>query len=708
LIDPKDDNILWIGTKGQGMSRLNIAQNTFTNYNTKNGLSDDVIYGILSDDESPRNLWISMNRGLNRFCDQTGIFNYYYKSDGIQDDEFNTYASFKSRTGELHFGGVNGLTIFDPKDFNVNIKPPNVRFSGLEINGKPINPRDKTGILDQDITYMETIELPFSQNNIRLNFSANDYTSPTRNQFAYYLEGAEKQWIHKGFDHTAQYLNLPPGSYTFWVKAANSNGVWNEKPISIKIIIHAPWYRTWFAYLFYVAVLFSIIYYLYHTQLRQKLDQQETNRLKELDSFKSKLYTNLTHEFRTPLTVILGMNSQIKKNPKQFLEQGTQLIESNGKNLLRLINQLLDLSKLENKSFKINLVQDDILPYLRYLVESFQTYANSNNLSLRFFSTLETLSMDFDIEQIKQILTNLISNAVKFTPSGGHIDFKVNMEGEFLKLTIKDSGIGIEEKDLPHIFDRFFQVNGSHTRIGEGTGIGLAHTLELVKIMGGTISATSEIGKGTEFKLLLPITRNSKLAAKVDMENQLKTLDKFDLDYDQNTSERSAFSDLRKDAPDQAPLLLIIEDNPDVVIYLKSCLQGLYHVEVAYNGKIGIEKALELVPDIIISDVMMPEKDGYEVCNVLKADERTSHIPIILLTAKADHVSKIAGLRRGADAYLTKPFDTEELLVRLQLLVSRQKSMQSYFTNKDATDVSKQNNASLENEDIQIEDAFLI
>jgi signal transduction histidine kinase len=394
-------------------------------------------------------------------------------------------------------------------------------------------------------------------------------------------------------------------------------------------------------------IAFGIFYFLkkrleLQNQLQQ--EQQEAERLKELDIFKSQLFTNITHEFRTPLTVILGMAEQLSADGGRLTveesKRSLSLIERNGQNLLRLINQLLDLSKLESKSFQLRLQRGNIVPYLRYVTESFHTYANSRNLSLRFFTTFEELEMDFDPEQIQQVMGNLVSNAIKFTPPGGEIQVRLTIDDlrwkaqespivnrkSSIVIQVIDTGIGISEADQPHIFDRFYQVDGSATRPGEGTGIGLAHAQELVRLMGGTISVESRTapaagnGIGSTFTVALPIRNEA---------NPLKG--------PPQPSMRNRFEDLRQsplqeeamviDGDSELPQLLVIEGNPDVVIYLKSILEAKYQVAVAYNGRIGIEMALKGVPDLIISDVMMPEKDGYQVLETLKNDERTSHVP---------------------------------------------------------------------------------
>lgn len=373
------------------------------------------------------------------------------------------------------------------------------------------------------------------------------------------------------------------------------------------------------------------------------------------------------------------------------------LIQRNGSNLLKLINQLLDLSKLESGALQLKLQQGDIIPYLRYLTESFQTYTNSHNLALRFQSLLEHLIMDYDPEQLKQVLTNLISNAVKFTPSGGEITIRVNTADQQLRLQVADTGVGIDKDELPHIFNRFYQVDGSSTRAGEGTGIGLSHAQELVKLMGGTIEVESEVNAGTCFTVSLPITNEA-----AQVEGSFKMAPGFmpAPTVAPNQDEESLVRVATGLSTGERPQLLLIEDNQDVVAYLKSCLKGIYQLDVAYNGLIGIEKAIKNVPDLIISDVMMPEKNGFEVCDTLKNDERTSHIPIVLLTAKADASSRISGLSRGADAYLVKPFDRKELLIRLYQLVERQQRMMAYFSAKlPLPEVKKA--------DVQVEDEFI-
>ncbi len=671
LIDPADQGVLWIGTNGKGLTRFEISKNKYTLYTVASGvIPDDVVYGILADDEKPRNLWISTNRGLTRFSPETGFSRHFTRNDGLQDNEFNTYASFKSPDGRLFFGGVNGLTVFDPKQLTRLSDIPKIEFTNLSVNGIDVGTRDSSLRFTTDISFLPEIDLAHDQNNLSVDFAVFDFTSPDRNQFMYYLEGAEKPWVHKGFDHSAQYLNLSPGSYTFWLKGANSSGIWTTDPLKLKITIRPPWYLAWPAIILYV-LLFILAGFLFNQyQLIQRLKTAEAKRLKNLDQFKSRFYTNITHEFRTPLTVILGITRQLIDKSKENIHP-LSLIRRNGENLLRLINQILDLTKLESNELKLNYLQGDILAFIKYIAESLHSLANTQNVMLKVESSQGSVVMDYDPERLMQIIHNLLSNAIKFTPSGGKVTISVNIEGEQLLIVVADTGIGIPKDMQPFLFDRFFQVKAHGTlsdekfmekaAISGSTGIGLSLTRELVQIMGGSIRVESPGNDGmpgTRFIVTLPVTNRAV------HESETRPPD---VSRKPEPTEGSR--------PETDSKILLIEDNPDVMEYIASCLQEKYQLEFAYNGRVGIDLALEHVPDLIISDVMMPEKDGLEVCDYLKNDERTSHIPIILLTAKVTLEDRLAGLRRGADVYLSKPFHEEELLVWIGQLLARQQRM---------------------------------
>ncbi len=416
-------------------------------------------------------------------------------------------------------------------------------------------------------------------------------------------------------------------------------------------------------------------------------EQLNIQHLKDVNDLKNQLFTNISHEFRTPLTVIMGINDQMKKNADSLnldlnlslkFKNAFGLIQRNSNNLLNLVNQLLDLSKVDSGLMKLNRVQKDIIPYLNYLTESFFSKANSKKIRMVFYPEIKSLMMDFDEIKIQQLVYNLLDNALKFTDEGGKVVLHVNkfLEGDqaFLRMKFSDTGKGIEAAQLPHVFDRFYQADATSTRRGEGTGIGLSLCKELVMLMEGSISVESTIGEGTIFSIQIPISNNAKL-----QEDSTAVKSKPNSFYDSKTDEIASLNQ-QEHLADELPLLLIVEDNKDVIVFLKEILEGKYKVIHAVNGKDGIEKAFQKIPDIIITDLMMPEMNGIELTKVLKMDKRTSHIPIILLTAKASRGDRITGLKAGADAYLVKPFIKEELFVRLEQLLNLRKKLQEQFS----------------------------
>ncbi len=671
----------WAGTFADGLVQIDKSNgNILKQYTTKDGLSNNSVHAIIEDNNG--NLWIRTEHGLSKFNPETETFKNFYEEDGLNVNWTNDIRLFhKSPSGEffIQMGYGKPLNRFFPEKVIDDLFPPQIVFTDFQIMNND-QEEELQSPLKQDITVTNEIELSHFQNDVTFTFRALHYSRPEENTYAYKLEPYDTKWRYVGTNNTASYTNIDPGDYTFRVKAANYDGVWNEEGISMQLMINPPWWQTNLAYTIFVLAFLGLLYSLYRFQLNRRLAAAETSRLKELDSFKTKLYTNITHEFRTPLTVILGMVEQIKKKP----EEAAKLIKRNGQNLLNLVNQMLDLSKLESGNLKLDLIQADIVSFLLYVAESFQSLAESKDIRLMAYAETDKLQMDYDEEKLKQVISNLLSNAVKFTTPNGKVVLHIaEVEAEKgddltkkLQIKIKDNGVGIPADKLPNIFDRFYQVDDSSIRKGEGTGIGLALTKELVKLMNGEISVSSEEGKGSEFKILLPITNKAPMVTK-SYKREPAVLTES-IPKESKIKESPAISLI--DSNGDQPILLIIEDNPDVITYIKTCLEEEYTIEMATNGQEGIDKALELVPDIIISDVMMPEKDGYEVCAALKTDERTSHIPIVLLTAKATTEDKIAGLTQGADAYLTKPFNKEELLVRLEKLISLRKHLQERYS----------------------------
>jgi signal transduction histidine kinase/DNA-binding response OmpR family regulator/ligand-binding sensor domain-containing protein len=718
---------LWICTKGGGLNRLDKTTGVFLHLTTKEGLPDDVVYGIVADDAG--NIWGSTNKGI--FCMQpvknndrvNWIFRAFTKANGLQDDEFNTGAFKKLSNGNLAFGGVNGLNIFNPKEILAPGFIPNVFITDILINNQPVLAGDKADVLKNTIEQSKEITLTYLQDILTLEFSSLDFTAPGQNKYRYQLVGVDKDWVESGTRRSATYLHLPSGKYVFKVQGSNSQGIWSDKTVELKVVVLPPWWKTWWAYLGYAILLvLGVMRYVRFRENRAKLksqlnfEQLEAKRIKELDTVKTQLYTNITHEFRTPLTVILGMAQQVKSNPSSHLDNGMDMIIRNGQSLLKLVNEMLDLSKLETGKMELQLVQGDIINFLHYIVESFHSLADSQQKQLHFLSDIDGLHTAYDPEKLRQIVANLLSNAIKFTPGKGNIYISV-IEQDIsglpdkvsLLIKVKDTGAGIPESQLQHIFDRFYRLDNSHTRKTEGTGIGLALTRELVKLMDGDITVKSPptgANKGSEFTVMLPLKRTVLTATE-----QLTHEPAIILQHANDAVINSVVVNTEKQNTTQ-PLVLLVEDNADVVAYTASCLPD-YRLAVGKDGREGFEIATEMVPDLIITDVMMPFVDGFELCRQLRKDERTSHIPIIMLTAKAGIESKMEGLQQGADAYLEKPFNREELLLRIKKLLELRQLLQQHYLNKAGLHVDSESQVTttpeepvpvLEN---QVEDAFV-
>lgn len=692
--DPSDSKYLWICTKGGGLNRLDKTTGNFFHLTSKQGLPNDVVYGILSD--SAGNMWGSTNKGI--FClfanktndDKKWLLRNFSKSDGLQSEEFNTDAFAKLSDGRLAFGGVNGLNIFNPAEVLSEGFVPNVFITNILIGNQPVEPGDKSGLLEQTIEQTKAITLTHLQDILTLEFSTLDFTAPLQNKYRYQMVGIDDDWVESDTRRSATYLHLPAGKFIFKVQGSNSQEQWSDKITELEVTVLPPWWRTWWAYVCY-AILLGLVIRAYFTfsvnraKLRAQLnfEQLEAKRVKELDTVKTQLYTNITHEFRTPLTVIMGMAQQVINKPEEHFKNGMEMIIRNGQSLLNLVNEMLDLSKLESGKMQLQLVNGDVINFLRYVVESFHSLAESEQKQLHFLTEMDALHATYDPEKLRQIIANLLSNALKFTPEKGNIYISVNKNelphdepNLTLIIKVKDTGIGIPESQLQHIFNRFYQLDNSHTRKAEGTGIGLALTKELVKLMEGELivkSPPAGANKGSEFTVILPMI---KVAVSEEQTPYPVVSENYRSKVNGTSTIPISLFDERQGA--EIPMILLVEDNADVVAYTASCLTD-YRLAVGKDGREGFEIAKEIVPDLIITDVMMPFVDGFELCRKLRNDEHTSHIPIIMLTAKADMESKMEGLQQGADVYLEKPFHRQELLIRIKKLLEIRKSLQQYY-----------------------------
>ena len=629
-----------------------------------------IVRGILEDTHGF--LWMKTPNGVVKFDPRTRKVVQQFNVTNWMDQDKPWYGGggFKNRSGEIFYNSPSGVLYFHPDSLRLDTVPSKVAITEFRLFNDMVVPGGGSP-LKKPIFQTKKIELNHSQNDITLVFAALHFKSPSENTYQYRLDNYDKQWRNSGKERSANYTNLSPGRYLFRLKAANSDGIWSDET-TLEIVIRRPWWTTWWACILYLLAVSSLFYFIRRYELKRQKDKADAERLAELDAVKSKLYTNITHEFRTPLTIILGVTEQLKAQASEGMKPGLDMVKRNSRQLLGLVTQILDLSKLESGFLTLDTKQADVTGYLRYLVESFHSFAKEKKINIRFTSKNDHLIMDFDPQRLQQIVSNLVSNAIKFTPPGGSIIVSAEQTGQFFQITVKDTGIGISKEKLPKIFDRFYQADDSVTRRGEGTGIGLALVNELVKLMEGRIGIESEPGMGTRFTVLLPIKNQAEVVPTA-------FLKKLNIDTEANPATQRKTNQSAKKLPADVPLVLIVEDNEDVARYISSCLESSYRLAIARDGKQGIEQALAMVPDLIVSDVMMPGKDGFELCHFLKNDERTSHVPIVLLTAKADEASKLTGLRQGADSYLAKPFNPEELLIRLRNLLELRKKLQAHY-----------------------------
>lgn len=659
-------------TTTNGLAVYDPAKDHFNVYNKQNGLLHDVVQTVVEDANG--NPWIGTALGLQKLDLKTGIFTNYNIYDGLPGEFINEQQSFRDDAGWLYFITGDKAFRFHPDSLpHRNYSAP-VYLMDFFQNHEVVTVGGKDSALQKMLRYTPSLTLPYNRNNFGFSFVMPVFYKPDKITYYYRLLPYQSEWQSAENDRQTHYTNIDPGEYTFQVKAKTANGIWSTKEAFVQITVLPPWYQTWWAISLFMLLLGGILYLFYRQRLNRALDKAESLRLRELNNIKTRLYTNITHEFRTPLTVIMGMSNQIRGHSEE-----KKLIRRNSQNLLRLINQLLDLSKLDSGMLEINPIQADIVSYIHYLTESFFSMAEEKQIRLTFYPEVKKLVMDFDEEKIQHIVYNLLSNAIKFTPNGGKVILhlkKIEQHSQFwLQIKISDTGVGIAKENLERIFDRFYQVENNDKSTFAGTGIGLALTKELVELLGGEIVVESEVGSGTDFLILLPIKREvatietALATGSLLPEDDAESAKNFTIATDWNTNNQA----------EEKPSLLLIEDNRDVIRYIETLLQKDFQIETARNGQEGIDKALELIPDIIISDVMMSEKDGYEVCNILKNDERTSHIPIILLTAKATQEDRIKGLRRGADAYLIKPFHKEELFIRLKKLLDLRQALQAHY-----------------------------
>jgi signal transduction histidine kinase/ligand-binding sensor domain-containing protein/DNA-binding response OmpR family regulator len=765
---------IWIGTFGNGLNKLDEDKNAigkdpkFSRYTQADGLCNNVVYGIIEDEN--KTLWLSTDFGLSHFIPQSKTFHNYYVTDGLLSNQLYWSACTKGTDGTLYFGGMNGLNYFHSGEIIDNKQLPGTRITDFKIYNQSVKVDVRKGkkrnILEQVISETEIIHLSYRQNTFSFEFSALSYDLPEKNTYAYKMEGVDADWIEVSSDRRyANYTKLKGGEYIFKVKAANNDGIWNDTPTSLKIIISPPfWLSWWFKMILILTILTSIYIYLkLHTRslriqktrleeqviertarieqqkqelLRQAETLQEKNdqlarrqeliesqkvqlenqndeiigqrdklielnkKVKAVNQLKLKFFTNISHEFKTPLTLILGPLEKLIKgwNKKDDTWQMLGLINRNAERLLHLINQLMDFRKVERGKMNLHITSGKASIFIENIISSFRELATERNINLIYSGDVDDSEVWFDHEKIENILYNLLSNAFKYTPANGKIwislkyfnndqtlasDASFSNEPSWMQIEVGDTGIGIPPDKLLHIFKRFYRVENSNAAI-QGSGIGLALTRELVKTHQGNISVNSDPSKGTVFCFNLPCSADfyvgNGISDDLYQSNYLKSqvnLLKYELLSGEHKVRGLPATQMAQNK--DCPLILLAEDNNDLREFIVSCLDKTYNIIDTDNGKSAYELAVQFNPDIVISDIMMPLMDGIQLCNMIKENIDTSHIPVILLTSKGSVESQIEGFQAGADEYIAKPFSLELLEIRLANLIESRRKLQEIF-----------------------------
>ncbi len=716
--------LMWIATR-DGLSILNPKTGTFTSLKKENGLPDNAILNILEDNNGL--MWLSTSSGLCRIAlAATGNgysfqFKNFDEADGLQGREFNVNAALKTSRGELMFGGGHGLNIFDPLSIQPNINKPRLIFTDFQLFNKSIAANEAVNghvILINAIAATQAITLNHSENVFTIEFAALNFFNPDKVKYQYMMEGFDKGWLNTNYaTRKATYTNLDGGDYIFKVRASNSEGKWNPAYINLKIKVRPPFWKSPLAYIVYLVLIVGILLVIRQRGIQKirrefiaerekqegklmiEQERQEVRRMHELDMMKIKFLTNVSHEFRTPLSLIMApVDKMLNHTTDTDQKQQLNMVRKNARRLLNLVNQLLDFRKMEVQELKLHSRPGDIVKFIKEITLSFTDIAEGKGIGFAFDTEVDTLSTSFDHDKIERILFNLLSNAFKFTPSGGHVSVLLNMvrnneitDHQLLEIKVIDTGIGIPPEKHDKVFERFFQHDVPESLLNQGSGIGLAIAREFVKMHNGEIRVESVPDHGSCFTIQLPVyvdDSNLPVAENIDDEDLVA------LPAEENKSVA------KHQHTNKKPLVLLVEDNDDFRFYLKDNLKDIFFIIEASNGKEGWQKALSQHPDIMVSDISMPEMDGIDLCKKIKFDKRTSHIPVILLTALTGEEEQLKGLEIGANDYMTKPFNFEILLSKIKNLLTLQDTFKRTY--------KKQLNMELQEIPVQSEDEKLL
>lgn len=691
---------LWVGTEGAGLNYFDRAHNKFYSIGEADGLANGVIHAINQDAQG--NLWVSTNKGLSKialgnfalpFSGHIKVTNYTI-ADGLPSNQFSNQSAATGPGNQLIFGSISGITLFDPARIITNKYKPPVVITDFLIRNRSVSVSDADSPLQSQINETSEITLTHDQGFISFRFAALNYINPDNNSYAYKLEGfkGDNGWHYVGNQRMATYTNLDAGTYVFKVKASNNDGVWNNQAKSVKLIVLPPWWKTWWAYLTYMIIIGLLLYVFYYysiktAKLTNELEFEYLSHQKDQELAQRKLtfFTNISHEIKTPLTLILApLEKLIRLNESNNKVQNQlMLMQRNGERLIRLINQLLDFRRFEEGNMVLQAAEGNVVKFLNEVVISFEGYAQSKHISLVFKSELPEIKVFYDRDKLEKIFYNLLSNALKFTPTNGRVAVTVKTDNNQLVVDVEDNGIGIPQENLGKIFDRFNHFSNPKQNAG-GTGIGLSFSQGLAELHSGSISVESTVATGTGqgrtcFTVRLPL--GSAHLSTEEIVNDFQDSENIE-QYLTGTEAMKPPVKLEAQVvteQDEKPVMLIVEDNAEVLNFIANNFSADYMVHTAADGVEGLKLATELIPDMIISDVMMPNMNGITLCSKIKTDPRTSHIPVILLTARTPLIFKLEGLETGADDYITKPFSIDILETRVRNLIESRKKLRDRY-----------------------------
>lgn len=677
---------LWLGTEGGGLILFDRQQGKITaRYSEAEGLCNNSVLNILEDNKG--NLWLSTFYGLSKFNIAGKPFTNFNQGDGLQSNQFSYNAALRLQSGELAFGGIKGFTVFNPDSLQSGSNMPPVFITALRVNSKPVT-ADSAYVTKTDGNTIQELKIPYDEAVLSFDFAALEYSVPDKIQYAYFLKGWDKRWNNTGGVRTANYTNLKEGTYYLHVKSTNAAGNWNPKEVMLTIIVLPPWYRTWWAYLLYTMAAASLVYmYLWYKTRQTKLEYEvklahvNAEKEKELNERKLSFFTDVSHEFRTPLTLIINplkdlMNGREKKAGRAELH----MVYRNARRLLSLVDQLLLFRKTGSEGDNLKIVKLNFYNLCHDVFTSFVNAAKSKKLNYRFCCENEKLELYVDREKMEIILYNLLSNAMKFTPEGGEVMISIKERENEVEIELADNGMGIPAAVGNKLFERFYRVPETEMPSKPGFGIGLFLVKHFVEKHKGVITYESQPGAGTTFRLTL-LKGTAHFGPVTIYEDVIEKSGLLEADTMDEIAAEGEATNLGELMSSQTSIL-IVEDNISVRQYIAGIFKDTFTVYEAQNGDEGIKLAQQHLPDIVISDVMMQNGTGIELCSAIKTNTALSHIPVILLTGVFNDEIKLKGIENGADDYITKPFEKDLLVARVANLLKKRSALQNYFYNE--------------------------